>query len=163
MPTSDFDLYTTVKNVSGKTLTFGFLGAHGKTLNNNETYTVPGDLVTKLGAQRSQRKFGALKRALTENLLDIVKSPSVYLLSETLGVTKELAMNSNSQLGTSNPSWQGAGGGGFAVSAGATGATGPTGPTGPTGADSTVTGPTGPTGLTGPTGPTGSTGPTGRR
>lgn len=133
MPTTSSDLYTTVKNVSGKTLTFGFLGAHGKTLDNNATYTVPGDLVTKLGAQRSQRKFKALERALTENLLDIVKSPSVYLLSETGSVTKELAMNSSSQVGTSNPSWQGAGGGGFAVSAGATGATGVTGATGATG------------------------------
>lgn len=133
MPTTSDDLYTTVKNVSGKTLTFGFLGAHGKTLANNATYTVPGDLVTKLGAQRSQRKFKALERALTTNLLDIVRSPSVYVLSETGSVTKELAMNSSSQLGTSNPSWQGAGGGGFAVSAGATGATGATGPQGPAG------------------------------
>jgi hypothetical protein len=144
MPTTSSDLYTTVKNVSGKTLTFGFLGAHGKTLANNATYTVPGDLVTKLGAQRSQRKFKALERALTNNLLDIVKSPSVYLLSETGSVTKELAMNSGSQLGTSNPSWQGAGGGGFAVSGGATGATGPGGATG-------ATGPAGATGATGPT------------
>jgi hypothetical protein len=122
-------------------MAFGFLGDHGKTLANNATYTVPGDLVTKLGAQRSQRKFKALERALTNNLLDIVKSPSVYLLSETGNVTKELAMNSSSQVGTSNPSWQGAGGGGFAVSAGATGATGPGGATGPAGA----TGATGPT------------------
>ena len=134
MPTTSSDLYTTVKNVSGKTLTFGFLGAHGKTLANNATYTVPGDLVTKLGAQRSQRKFQALERALTSNLLDIVRSPSVYLLSETGNVSKELAMNSSSQVGTSNPSWQGAGGGGFsAATVGATGATGATGPSGPTG------------------------------
>jgi hypothetical protein len=133
MATTSEDLYTVVKNVSGKAMTFGFLGAHGKRLANNETYTVPGDLVTKLGAQQSQRKFQALERALKDNYLDIVRSPSVYLLSETGSVTKELAMNSSSQVGTSNPSWQGAGGGGFAVSSGATGATGPQGATGPAG------------------------------
>jgi hypothetical protein len=130
--TATIDLYTTVKNVSGKTLTFGFLGAHGKTLDNNETYTVPGDLVTKLGSKRSQRSFQALERALTENLLDIVKSPSVYLLSDSGSVTKELAINATGVLGTTTPSWNG--GGSFAGNAqGATGATGVAGATGATG------------------------------
>ena len=132
MPNTTSDLYTTVKNTSGKTLAFGFLGNHGKTLASNATFTVPGDLVTKLAAQRSQRKFQALERALNNNLLEIVKSPSVYLLSETGGVTKELAMNSNRTLGTSTPSWDG--GGSFAAtSTGATGATGVAGATGATG------------------------------
>lgn len=132
MPNTTTDLYTTVKNVSGKTLSFGFLGAHGKTIANNETYTVPGDLVTKLGSKRSQRSFQALERALNNNLLDIVKSPSVYLLSETGSVTKELAMNATGVLGTTSPSWNG--GGSFSGSAqGATGATGVQGATGATG------------------------------
>lgn len=130
MSTNSSDLYTVVKNVSGKTLTFGFLGAHGKTLENNATYTVPGDLVTKLGAQRSQRKFKSLERALTGNLLDIVKSPSVYVLSVTGSITREVAMNASGVLGVNNPSWQGNGADSFVASAGATGATGPTGPTG---------------------------------
>jgi len=130
MPTTTTDLYTTVKNVSGKTLTFGFLGAHGKTLENNATYTVPGDLVTKLGAQRSQRKFKALERALTENMLDIVKSPSVYLLSVTGSTTREVAMNATGVLGVNNPSWQGTGNDNFVATVGATGATGATGPAG---------------------------------
>jgi len=110
MPTNTTtDLYTTVKNVSGRELTFGFLGAHGVKLANNATYSVPGDLVTKLGAQRSQRKFKALENALTSGLLDIVKSPSVYLLSETGGVTRELAMASTKELGTTVPSYDGGG------------------------------------------------------
>lgn len=109
MPNTTTDLYTTVKNVSGKTLTFGFLGAHGKTLADDATFTVPGDLVTKLGAKRSQRSFQALERALNNGLLEIVKSPSVYLLSETGGVTRELAMASTKELGTSAPSYKGGG------------------------------------------------------
>jgi hypothetical protein len=103
------DLYTTVKNVSGGTRVFGFLGPHGRELANNATYTVAGDLVGQLGAQRSQRKFQALERALLNGDLAIVKSPSVYLLSETDGVTRELAMDSESELGTTEPSYTGGG------------------------------------------------------
>ena len=109
MPNTTTDLYTTVKNVSGKDLTFGFLGAHGVTLEDEATYSVPGDLVTKLGAQRSQRKFKALENALTSGLLEIVKSPSVYLLSETGDVTRELAMAETEELGTTDPSYKGGG------------------------------------------------------
>ena len=129
MTNTTTDLYTTVKNTSGVATVFGFLGTHGKRLDNDATYTVPGDLVTKLGAKRSQRQFQALEKALNTGALTIVKSPSVYILSETGGVTKELAMNSSRVLGTSTPSWQG--GGSFVPDGtGATGATGPTGATG---------------------------------
>ena len=109
MPNTTTDLYTPVKNVSGKTLAFGCLGTHGKTLAANATFTVPGDLVTKLGATRSLRKFQALERALNNGLLEIVKSPSVYLLSESGGVTRELAMASTKELGTTEPSYKGGG------------------------------------------------------
>lgn len=109
MPNTTTDLYTTVKNVSGGTRVFGFLGAHGRELANNATYTVPGDLVGKLGAQRSQRQFQALERALLNGDLAIVKSPSVYLLSESGNVTRELAMASTKELGTSAPSYTGGG------------------------------------------------------
>lgn len=109
MPNTTTDLYTTVKNTSAKTLVFGFLGAHGKRLDANETYTVPGDLVTKLGSKRSQRQFESLEKALLSGALTIVKSPSVYLLSETGGVTRELGMASTKELGTTLPSYQGGG------------------------------------------------------
>ncbi len=109
MPNTTTDLYTTVKNTSGSALVFGFLGTHGKRLENNETYTVPGDLVTKLGSKRSQRQFKALENALTSGALTIVKSPSVYLLSESGGVTRELAMASTKELGTTAPSYTGGG------------------------------------------------------
>lgn len=103
------DLYTTVKNVSGVKRVFGFLGEHGRELENNATYTVPGDLVTKLGAQRPQRKFQALERALLAGHLEIVKSPSVYLLSESGDLTRELAMSGDKELGTTAPSYTGGG------------------------------------------------------
>ena len=109
MPNTTADLYTTVKNVSGAERVFGFLSKHGKRLDNNATYTVPGDLVGALGAQRSQRQFKALERALLAGDLEIVKSPSVYLLSETGGVTRELGMASTKELGTTEPSYKGGG------------------------------------------------------
>lgn len=133
MPNTTTDLYTTVKNVSGAERVFGFLGTHGKRLANNETYSVRGDLVGALGANRSTRKFAALERALVAGDLQITKSPSVYLRSEDNDSTKELALGTTDQLGTTVPSYQG--GGSFASAAqGATGVTGATGPAGATGA-----------------------------
>jgi hypothetical protein len=109
MTNTTTDLYTTVKNTSGAAMVFGFLSKHGRRLDNNATYTVPGDLVGALGAQRSQRQFQALERALLSGDLTIVKSPSVYLLSETGNVTRELGMASTKELGTTLPSSVGGG------------------------------------------------------
>lgn len=101
-------LYTTVENTSGVAKVFGFLGTHGKRLAANETYTVPGDLVTKLGASRSQRKFKALEKALQDGDLAIVSSPAVYLYDATDEVTRELSLD-NAVLGTVDPQWDPAG------------------------------------------------------
>lgn len=101
-------LYTTVENTSGKEVVFGFLGSHGKRLAANATYTVPGDLVTKLGSQRSQRKFKALEAALTDGDLKIVSSPAVYLYSAESETTAELALQGR-VLGTVDPQWDPAG------------------------------------------------------
>lgn len=108
MTANTTDLYTTVKNVSGVTQTFGFLGKHGKRLANDETYSVRGDLVGALGAERSTRRFAALERALLNEALIIVKSPSVYLFNEQGTETRELAMD-NKVLGTTQPSTAGGG------------------------------------------------------
>lgn len=60
------NLYTTVRNVSGKTLTFGFLPPHGKTLDDNEEYTFAGDIQQYL---TSARKVNAFKNAIEDGLL----------------------------------------------------------------------------------------------
>lgn len=95
-------LYTTVKNTSGATATFGFLGLHGKRLAADETFTVPGDLVAKLGGQRSQRQFKALEKALYHGDLVIVNSPAVYLTDTNDGSIDQVALNDNT-LGTTSP------------------------------------------------------------
>ena len=109
MTANTTDLYTTVKNVSGATRVFGFLGKHGKRLAAGATFTVPGDLVGALGAQQSTRQFKALERALLTNALEIVKSPSVYLRDDADTVTRELGMATNKELGTTVPSYDGGG------------------------------------------------------
>lgn len=98
-------LYTTVKNVSGKTRTFGFLGAHGKTLEDQATFSVPGDLVAKLGNQRSKRSFNALERALQVGDLVITKSPAVYLTDVDDGSLDQLQVNENTVTTTSPEGW----------------------------------------------------------
>lgn len=95
-------LYTTVKNVSGAEATFGFLGLHGKRLANNATFTVPGDLVAKLGNQRSQRQFKALEKALEDGNLVIVNSPAVYLTDTDDGSIDQLRVNDDT-VGTQSP------------------------------------------------------------
>lgn len=97
-------LYTTVKNVSGAARVFGFLGAHGKRLANNETYTVPGDLVATVGkgGRGGQRQFKALERALEDGTLVITKSPAVYLTDEDDGSVDQVNLDANT-LGTKTP------------------------------------------------------------
>jgi hypothetical protein len=97
-------LYTTVKNTSGAEATFGFLGAHGKRLANNGTYTVPGDLVAKLGngGKGSQRAFKALEKALNDGDMVITKSPAVYLSDTADGSIDEVKLTSDT-LGIRSP------------------------------------------------------------
>lgn len=95
-------LYTTVKNISGAEATFGFLGLHGKRLANNATFTVPGDLVAKLGNQRSQRQFKALEKALDQGNLVIVSSPAVYLTDAADNSIDQVRLSSNT-LGVTSP------------------------------------------------------------
>jgi hypothetical protein len=97
-------LYTTVKNTSGAARVFGFLGAHGKRLEANATYTVAGDLVAKLGngGRGSQREFKALEKALETNKIDILSSPAVYLLDANDNSVDQLRVNANT-LGTVTP------------------------------------------------------------
>lgn len=92
-------LYTTVKNTSGKTASFGFLGLRGKRLANNATHTVPGDLVAALGGQRSQRKFNALEKALVDGKLQIVSTPAVYLADTSTNALRQLKLTGGT-LGT---------------------------------------------------------------
>jgi len=104
-------LYTTVKNVSGKSRVFGFLRERGMRLAPNEVVTVRGDLVASLGAKTSARKFKALERALDpqqNGSLQIISTPGVILLDGVSGESQELVL-SGGALGIVDPEWAAAG------------------------------------------------------
>lgn len=98
-------LYTTVKNVSGAARVFGFLGKHGKRLANNETYTVPGDLVAELGAGRSLREFKALEKALEVGDIVITNSPAVYVTDTDDSSIDQVSVNDGNVTTTSPQGW----------------------------------------------------------
>lgn len=74
------DLYTVVKNTSGKSLYFGFLGPRGQTLAADATYTVFGNLQDSRNWNR--RKQLGLEKALEKGLITIIKSP-VPIIADT--------------------------------------------------------------------------------
>jgi hypothetical protein len=98
-------LYTTVKNVSGAEAVFGFLGLHGKRLADNATFTVPGDLVAKLGGQRSQRQFKALEKALEDGTLVILNSPAVYITDTDDNSIDQVTVNDGTVETTAPQGW----------------------------------------------------------
>jgi hypothetical protein len=66
MPGTTADLNTTVVNISGSTMTFSYLGRHGKELDNLESYTVIGPIQNSFGfGEQAIRKRRAFERDLT--------------------------------------------------------------------------------------------------
>lgn len=102
-------LYTTVRNISGRTRRFTFLPPHGRELANNETFTVIGDIHTAVirgDRGESRRNLNALERALQGPVptLEIVQTPSPILQDATTGETKMLRLN-NGTLGVVSPTY----------------------------------------------------------
>lgn len=91
MPAMDMScLYSTVKNISGGTMVFGFLPPHGRELANNEEHTVFGDIRSLLGsnagAEASVRRRSqiAFEAALEAGHLEVLNTPSpIYFDAET--------------------------------------------------------------------------------
>lgn len=67
------DLFTVVKNTSGATLIFGFLGHHGKTLAANATYSIFGPLSSQ--PTWNKRKQADFERALLAGTLTLISTP----------------------------------------------------------------------------------------
>jgi len=75
------DLYTTVVNTSGSTMTFSYLGKHGRTLANNAQLTIWGHIQHSFGhGEIGNRKKRALERDLLNGRLTIksLPKPIVY-------------------------------------------------------------------------------------
>jgi len=101
-------LYSTVKNTSGKRLTFGFLPPHGRTLAAGEEFTVFGDItqaVIRHERTEGRRNIVALEKALVTNKLEIISTPAVVLKDDSNpGSTKTLRLR-NGVLGVQDPCW----------------------------------------------------------
>lgn len=79
MPTLSGD--TIVRNVSGVSMYFDFLGIHGATLAADADMAVAGDLLTMW--YRNPQKQRSLEYALLNNRIEILASPSVLGYDET--------------------------------------------------------------------------------
>lgn len=98
------ELYSTVVNLTDGERSFGYLGQHGRRLAAGEQYTVPGNIVDQIAANR--RKFQALERDLDDGVVAIVKTPAVFLYDETEDQTKVLTLD-NETLGSADASYGG--------------------------------------------------------
>jgi hypothetical protein len=87
-------LYSTVKNTSGRSMYFGFLPPHGKTLANDEEATVFGDIREAM-FRKSQRKcsYESLMTELDGDHLTIVLTPAPILWDDSLGHSKSLLLH----------------------------------------------------------------------
>jgi hypothetical protein len=104
MPTNTNCMLTKVRNMSGKTATFGFLPPHGKRLTSGEEYTFFGSPETLLGAITKKRQREAFLQALKDEVLVIVSTPAVHVYDETKDVTKVLGVN-NGTVTAGDPCW----------------------------------------------------------
>lgn len=107
-------LYTTVKNVSGVTRPFGFLGMHGKTLLPNQEYTEFGDLLSAKftsDTRTNYRKQKALQVALQgDSSRNIpaslhVKSSPVAVIFDNVALVPQVVTVSAGALGVADPCW----------------------------------------------------------
>jgi hypothetical protein len=110
MPMDTSCLYSTVKNVSGVSKTFGFLPPHGRTLDNDEEFTVFGDIRQNLGGNQGgersvqRRANAAFEAAVESGDLEILQTPSPILQDTVTDAPKMLRLASGS-LSAVDPCW----------------------------------------------------------
>lgn len=104
-------LYSTVKNVSGSSKIFGFLPPHGRTLANNEEFTVFGDIRQNLGgnqgAERSvqRRANAAFEAAVEAGDLEILHTASPIYQDNVTNLPKMIVVG-NAAIAVVDPCWQ---------------------------------------------------------
>lgn len=103
-------LYSTIKNISGGTKVFGFLPPHGRELENNEEFTVFGDIRQGLGGNRGpersvhRRDNAAFEAAIEAGDIEILQTPSPILQDTSSSAPKMLQLSSGS-LSAVDPCW----------------------------------------------------------
>ena len=95
-------LTTTLRNISNKTLSFGFIPPHGRRLTPGQSISIDGDIRSLLAD--NPRKFAALNDALLDGLIALVDTPDEHFFDPTLDITQVLKVD-NSVVSVQNPSW----------------------------------------------------------
>jgi hypothetical protein len=83
--------YTVVRNVSGSTKYFDWMGRHGATLANGADANIPGDL-WHLHADNKMKRT-AMVYALEHGLAQIIKTPDVYGFDAGWGAVRRVKFN----------------------------------------------------------------------
>lgn len=100
-------LYTTVKNPSPQARTYGYLGAHGRTLAGLAHFSQIGDLIDAIAPDtiyKSYRKTNAIQRDLLANRLVLITTPALILKDSATGAIKAVKLTGGA-LGVVDPSW----------------------------------------------------------
>ena len=102
-------LYSTVKNISGGTLKFGFLPPHGRSLADDGEFTVFGNILDAVanGFDRatSRRSVLAFESAVDTGKLEIVNTPAPILKDATLADGFMIVLD-NGTLSVDDPCWE---------------------------------------------------------
>jgi hypothetical protein len=104
-------LYSTVKNISGGTLKFGFLPPHGRSLADDGEFTVFGNILDAVanGFDRatSRRSILAFESAIDTGKLEVVNTPAPILKDATLTAAGGfMIVLDNGTLGVDDPCWE---------------------------------------------------------
>lgn len=103
-------LYSVVKNTSGATKTFGFLPPHGRTLANNEEFTVFGDIRQNLGSNQGtersvrRRAEAAFEAAVESGDLQILSTPNL-IIKDVDSNDPKMIQSDNNALSAVDPCW----------------------------------------------------------
>jgi hypothetical protein len=100
-------LFTTVKNPLASAKSYGYLGAHGRTLPGLGSFSQVGDLVDAIAPDtiyKSYRKSNAIQRDLLAGRIEIIKTPAL-ILKDTVNNQIKAVTLAGGVLGVIDPSW----------------------------------------------------------
>lgn len=103
MPVDTSCINTTVRNVSGHALYFGFLGPRGKSLEDGEEYSVLGGFDALLN-RNDQRTRDLFKAAIEAGVLDVIETPHPHFLDHTTHLVKQIDVD-NGAVVVHDPCW----------------------------------------------------------
>jgi len=94
--------YSTLRNMTGNTMSFGFLGEHGKRLEPDQQFTERGNILDRIS--RNRRKFQAFEAAIRRGDIVLVSTPQPLYYDAVTDRTKALQVN-NGAVGITDPCW----------------------------------------------------------